>query len=207
MRHCKHCNDEEFVENPKLLWFAFLITFTFFWIELVGGWWTNSWALISDSFHMATDASALLIGAGASSLAKRLPAYGLKIKNAAAVTNALFLIGLSVIVVIRSYERLWIPYDILSLPMLAIAVIGLGINLFELVLLRHQAYHDLNTRGAYMHVMGDSAGSIGAITAAVIIYFWTWTPADAIAAFLVGILMFIAGIQILKASVSQLLQH
>lgn len=203
-RHCRHCGDEKFVENPRLLWFAFSITFVFFVVELVGGYWTNSFALISDSLHMAMDALALLMGALASFLAGRFSDHTIKIKSSAAFLNAIFLLILSVIVAKEAYERLFIPREILSLPMLAIAIVGLGVNAFEEKLLRHQAHHDLNTRGAYIHIIGDYASSIGVIAAACIIFIWGWTPADTLAAFLVAILMFITGIQVLRESVLQL---
>lgn len=203
-RHCHRCVDGEFTENPKLLLFAFALTALFAGVEFIGGRYTGSWALVSDSFHMGIDAFALFIAATASSLAQHFRTFSSKIKTRAAFLNAILLMALSIFVAVEAYERVWISRDILSMPMLGIAVIGLLVNAFEEWLLRHQAFHDLNTRGAYLHIVGDYVSSVGVIAAALVIFWWDWKIADALAAFVVALLMLISGFVLARASLREL---
>lgn len=202
---CHHCGQEEFAENPKLLWTAFWVTFIFFVIELAGGIFANSLALIADSFHMATDALAILIGAGASYLARRR-GFSPKIKAWAAMVNAIFLLALAVVVAKEAYERFYAPREIISLVMFTVSFLGLGINVFSEKILRHQAIHDLNTRAVYWHIYGDLMSSVSTIFAALVIIVWNWTPADALAALVVAALMVITGCLILVESISKLFE-
>ena len=105
----------------------------------------------------------------------------LRLEILAAVTNAFLLIGIAAFVLYEAWRRLSEPPEIASGAMLAFAVVGLVANLVSLLLLRDAQKESLNMRGAYLEVMGDLAGSVAVIVAAVVIALTGWTGADIVA--------------------------
>jgi cation diffusion facilitator family transporter len=165
-----------------------------FLVELVGAWLSGSLALLADAAHMATDTLGLGMALGAVTLAQR-PARGRRtfgwqrIEVLAAVANGLLLLGVGVYVVVEAVRRVGDPPDIHSGWMLGVATLGLAVNLGSLALLRAGQQHSLNTRGAYLEVLGDAFGSLAVIVAALVIRTTGWTGADVVASLAVGALV------------------
>ena len=142
--------------------------------EAAGGVWTGSLALLADAGHMLSDVSALSLSALALTLAQRprgpQQTYGHhRTEILAALANGLLLAGVACSVAFEAVGRLGQPREILARPMLAIACLGLAVNLVCLALLWRSRHHDLGVRGAWLHVAGDARGSLGAIAAAALL--------------------------------------
>jgi cobalt-zinc-cadmium efflux system protein len=157
----------------------------FFVVEAAGGILTNSLALLSDAGHMLTDVVGLGMALAAIQLANRYErrahgghhTFGLyRLEILAAFVNALLLVGVALYVLVEAVRRLTGEPDVLGLPMLVIAVVGLAVNLVAFALLREGASESLNVQGAYLEVVADSLGSVGVIVAAVLleVFGWTW---------------------------------
>jgi cobalt-zinc-cadmium efflux system protein len=180
-------------------------------VEVVGGLLTNSLALLADAGHMATDAGGLLLALLAIWIARR-PAtpdrsFGYyRVEIFAAVVNAVVLFGVAAVIVVEAISRFAAPPEVAGLPMLAIAAVGLVVNLVSLRLLHAGAQHSLNLRGAYLEVMGDLLGSVAVIVAAVVIIGTGWAPVDPIASVLVALLIVPRTWSLLREAIEVLLQ-
>jgi cobalt-zinc-cadmium efflux system protein len=180
--------------HRKRLIAVFGLTLSIFVFEVVGGLLSNSLALLADAGHMFTDVFGIGFALGAIWIAGR-PAtsertFGyLRLEILAAVANAILLFGVSAYVLYEAWRRLFEPPEVGSGLMLAVAVVGLVTNAVSLYLLRRAQGHSLNMRGAYLEVMGDLAGSVAVIVAAVVIALTGWTQADAVASAAIGLLI------------------
>jgi cobalt-zinc-cadmium efflux system protein len=190
---------------------ALAITASVMLIELVGGWWTGSIALIADAGHMVTDAGALLVALLAmwASLrprdTRRSFGYG-RTQILGALANGLLLGGVSAAVAIESIERLGTPGEIRARPMLAIALLGLTANLVSAWVLWRADPHNLNVRAARWHVVGDALGSLGAILASIAILIWDLQQADGIAGLTIAGLLIYSAFGLVRDSVDVLLE-
>lgn len=197
----------------KPLLIALGITTTFMVVEIIGGIVANSLALLADAGHMVTDAGALLLSLFAVWLAAR-PAtprrsFGfMRAEILAAAVNAAVLILLSLYIFYEAWQRFSDPPEIRSGLMLGVAVAGLCANLVSAwVLSRGGGHkHDLNTRGAFLHVIGDLLGSVATIVAAVIIMLTGWEKADPILSVVIGGLIVFSAWKLLKEAVDILLE-
>jgi len=159
--------------NQRRLFLALIVTVTICAVEVVGGWLSGSLALTSDGGHMLADGFALLLSLFAVRFAA-LPAtaektfgyYRLEILSALA--NGILLSLVAVLVLIEAWSRLFAPHAVNSTAMLQIAIVGLVANLISVWIL-HGSSHNLNVRGAYLHVLADTASSLGVIVGAVAI--------------------------------------
>lgn len=173
---------------------VFGLTLAILVIEVVGGVLSNSLALLADAGHVFTDvfgigfALAAIWFAGRPATSERTFGF-LRLEILAAVGNALLLFGVAAFVLYEGWRRLAEPADVTSGLMLAVATVGLAANGISLYLLRDAQGHSLNMRGAYLEVMGDLAGSVAVIVAAVVIAITGWTPADAVASVVIGLLI------------------
>ena len=188
--------------QQRVLKMAFYLTAGFMVVEAVGGWLTGSMALMSDSMHMLTDAAALGMSFFASRLAGLKPdssrTYGYRrAEVVAALANAMLLWILTGYMMREIYARFHAPVPVLSGPMLAIAVIGLLVNVACAGMLHTHSEANINIRGAFLHVLGDLAGSVAAIAAAVIIYFTGWYQADSIVSLLINLLILFSSTRLL----------
>lgn len=189
------------------------ITTPFMLVEATGGYLTNSLALIADAGHMATDVAALAFSLLAMHLARR-PAtakrsFGLlRAEVLAAFINSAFLIGLTFIILWEAFQRLSEPPEVQGGPMLVVAVAGLIANLCSAWVLSRGGGHkeNLNTRGAFLHVMSDALGSVGAIVAAIIMLTTGWYLADPLLSGLIGLLILWSAWKLLAESVDVLLE-
>jgi cobalt-zinc-cadmium efflux system protein len=172
---------------------AFGLVVGFMLVEFATGIWTGSLALVSDAGHMATDALGLGMALAAIVFAKRKAAvssrtYGLyRLEIVAALGNAALLFVVATYVIFEAIQRLQNPSDVLTTPMLVVAVGGLAVNIVGWRLLRSGAEESLNVKGAYYEVIADLAGSIGVIVAALIIIATGWPYADPLIAVLIGL--------------------
>lgn len=178
-------------------------------IEVIGGFWSNSLALLSDAGHMVTDSASLLFALIANRLAKK-PAsstfsYGYaKIEAIAAMINAIAMFAVVGWIVFEAIERFSSPQPVNGLSVFVVATVGLIINVAVAWTLSHDR-HNMNTRAALLHVLGDLLGSIAAILAGLIIYFGGPTISDPILSVFVGVLILNSSYSVLKKSVRTLL--
>ena len=175
--------------NECSLWWVLGLTAAFLVAEVIGGLLLNSLALLADAAHMFTDTAALAIALAAVRIARR-PAdsrrtYGYhRFEILAAAFNALLLFVVAIYILIEAWQRFREPAEVQSTGMLAVAALGLVVNLIGMRLLRGGKDESLNVKGAYLEVWADMLGSIGVIGAALAIRFtgWNWLdPAVAVA--------------------------
>jgi cobalt-zinc-cadmium efflux system protein len=187
------------------------LTGAFMVAELVGGLLSNSLALLADAAHMFTDVGALGLSLFAIWFAQR-PAtdektYGyLRLEILAALLNGATLIILSFFIFAEAAERFREPVPIRGGLMLAVAAGGLAVNIVAALMLHRSAGENLNVRGAYLHVLGDLLGSVGAIAAAAIILVTGWTTADPLISIFVGALILVSSWKLVRESVDILLE-
>jgi cobalt-zinc-cadmium efflux system protein len=179
--------------------------------ELVGGWLTNSLALLSDAAHMFTDVAALgltlfalWVGGRPASDRKTYGWYRAEIL--AALVNGVVLWVLTVFLVLEAWRRLGAPEPVAARGMLAIALLGLVVNVFVARRLHEHQDHSLNVRGAYLHVLADLLGSIGALSAAIVILLTGWMAVDALASFVIAALIFVGSWQLVREAVDVLME-
>ncbi len=163
--------------------------------SVVGGLASHSLALLSDAGHMLADAGALALALMAQRVASRprtdLRTYGWRrAETLAAFVNAILLGVASVWVVIEAAERWRNPPQILGRFMLAIAILGLVVNLVAAWVLSRGHTHNENTRAALAHVISDAAGSIAAIVAAILVLAWGWQRADPVLSVVLAVMIF-----------------
>jgi len=193
-------------KNTRRLFFAILLTGLIFIAELGGGLWTGSLALVSDAAHVFMDAFAL----GLSYLAIRmasLPAndrltYGYhRMQVLAALANGATLLFISFEIFKEAVIRFQNPGQVIAGPMLIIAVVGLAVNIMVALILRQHDHRDLNTRSAFLHVLGDALASVGVIAAGIAIYYTGLTWIDPLVSVLISILILISSGRLIKETV------
>ncbi|GAB4067347.1 CDF family zinc transporter CzcD [Ancylobacter sonchi] len=171
--------------HKRSLYLALALTFSFMIVEVVGGLWTGSLALVADAAHMLTDAGGLVLALVAIRFAER-PAtprnsYGyVRMEVLAALANAVVLLVVTVFILYEAWQRLVAPPEIIGGPMLVVAIAGLAVNLISMRLLSAGSSESLNVKGAYFEVLADMLGSLGVILAAVIVMLTGWTLVDPI---------------------------
>jgi len=188
---------------------ALLLTAVFAIVEFAGGWISNSLALLADAVHMSSDVVALAIAAFAGRLALRPAHNGMtygygRAKVLAAQANGVALWFLSGWIVWEAFGRLTEPPEVRGGIVIAVAFVGLIVNVVILKWL-HGA-HDINTRAAYWHVLGDMLGSVAAIIAGIVIFFTGWMPIDPILSFLVAAILAWGGWNLLCETTSELME-
>jgi cobalt-zinc-cadmium efflux system protein len=197
--------------DSRSLAIALAITSAFLVAEAVGGWLANSLALLADAGHMLADVGSLGLALFAVRLARRPPTpdrtYGfLRVEILAAAVNGALLVGIAALICWRAVGRISHPPEVASGLMLGVAVAGLLANLATLRVLHAGHAHSLNVRGAYLHVMGDLLGSVGAVGAGLVLAVTGWTPVDAVASILIAVLVAFSALRLLRDSVDVLLE-
>jgi len=188
---------------------AILLTFSIFLLELFGSFLTNSVALLSDSLHMLTDVFALLITTSALLLSSKKPdfkrTYGLhRLEILASLVNGITVFIMALFILYEAYERILKVESVASLEMFLIALAGLCTNAVVLKVLGHS--HDLNVKGAYLHVLGDLLSSIAVLCGAMAIYITGIMLIDPILSIAIsGVILFSAG-RLVKEAVDILLE-
>lgn len=190
---------------------ALCITAGFAVVEVIGGIFSGSLALLADAGHMASDSAALALALVAFRIGRR-PAdaehsFGhQRFQVLASFTNGLALLAIAVWITIEAVLRLIDPVDVRPSTMLAIAVAGLAVNIASFLVLRSGNRRNLNLRGATLHVMGDLLGSIAAIVAALTIIFTGWIAADPALSLVVAAIITVSGARLTRESGNILLQ-
>jgi cobalt-zinc-cadmium efflux system protein len=195
--------------GSRALIFAVVLTGGYAVVELFGGLWSGSLALLADAGHMATDAAALLFALAANIVARRPPSerhsYGLaRAEVIAAFVNALAMLAIVIWLFIESVERLRNPTPVDGGSVFVIAFIGLLLNLAVAWVLSRES-ENINTRAALLHVLGDLLGSVAAIAAGAIIYFTGFLAIDPLLSMLVGGLILRSTLAVLRESTHVLL--
>lgn len=209
--HPGHDHSHVHAAGERSLRWVLLITGAFMFAELAGGLLSGSLALLADAAHMFADVGAIGLSLFALWFARRPPTTGMtwgwvRIEILAALVNAATLLVLAGFIVYEAWQRFAQPVAIDGGIMLAVAAGGLVVNAVAAFLLHRSAGESLNVRGAYLHVLGDLLGSVGAILAAVVILTTGWSPADPIISILVAGLIVWSGWKLLKESVDVLLE-
>jgi cobalt-zinc-cadmium efflux system protein len=180
-------------QGARPLAIAVALTLGYALIELIGGLWSGSLALLADAGHMATDSAALLFALAANIIARRpvsdRHSFGLaRVEVVAAFVNALAMLGVVVWIFVEAIDRLTNPVPVKGLGVFVIAGVGLLINVaVAWALSRERA--NVNTRAALIHVMGDLLGSVAAIAAGLVIYFGGPLMADPLLSMFVAALI------------------
>ena len=201
-----HGHHHHHTGNKRALFWAFILIASFMVVEVIGGFLTNSLALLSDAGHMLSDAVALGLSFFAIKLGEKkatgTKTYGYKrFEIIAAALNGITLIGISLYIFVEAYQRFANPPVVKSMGMLTISIIGLLVNIVAaFILMSGDKDENLNVRSAFLHVIGDMLGSVGAIVAALLIYFFDWGIADPIASIIVAVLIIFSGIRVTKDS-------
>lgn len=177
--------------RPLLI--AFFLTLTVLVAEAVVGIITGSLALLSDAAHMLTDAVGIGMALAAAQLAMRPSnarhrTFGwYRLEILAALANSVLLLGVAVYVLVEAIRRFSSPEDIDGVPVLIVATIGLVANVISLRLLRAGSEESLNVRGAYLEVIADTLGSVGAVVAGVVLITTDWPYVDPIVGLAIGV--------------------
>jgi len=206
-----HVHGSPAARDRRLLVAVFGLTLAVFVIQLIGGYLSDSLALLADAGHNFTDVAgiglALLAIHYAARPATRERTFGyLRLEILAAVVNALFLFGVAAYVLFEAIQRWADPPPIASGLMLVVALIGLAANGISLFLLRNAQRDSLNMRAAYLEVMGDLAGSVAVVVAAIVIAVTGWRQADALASAAIALLILPRTWALLRDAVEVLLE-
>lgn len=213
MGHDHHGHDHTHGANKKTLMISFFIITGFMIIEVIGGLITKSLALLADAGHMLSDSISLLVALLAFTMGERAAnhakTYGYKrFEILAAIFNGVTLLIVSLYIFYEAYQRLFNPPEVSSTGMLIVASIGLLVNIIvAFIMLRGGDTKDnLNMQAAFLHVLGDLLGSVGAIVAALLMIFFNWAWADTVASVLVALLILVSGWRVTKASIHVLME-
>lgn len=197
----------------RLLVTALVLICSFSLAELAVGLFSHSLALLADSGHLASDCFALILALFASWMAQRRRSSNLASGNhwvevLAALINGVGLVAIALWIGWEAIVRLQSPpVEILSLPMLATASVGLGVNSINIFLLHKDSHHDLNLRGAFLHVLADAASSVGVILAAIAVWALNWLWADGVMTLFVSGLIILSAAPLIVQSISMLVKN
>ncbi len=208
-----HSHNHTHGSNKKVLLVSFIIITAFMLVEAVGGYFTNSLALLSDAGHMLSDSISLLIALIAFKLGERAASvsktYGYKrFEILAAALNGVTLVAIALFIFYEAIKRFANPPEVATTGMLIISSIGLLVNVLVawIMMKGGDTEENLNMRGAFLHVLSDLLGSVGAILAALFMIFFSWGWTDPLASVLVAILVLRSGIKLTKDSFHVLME-
>jgi cobalt-zinc-cadmium efflux system protein len=179
--------------------------------EVIGGLLSNSLALLADAAHMLSDAGALAVSMFALHVARRPPSsthtYGYhRAEILGALANGATLVAIAAYIFYEAYARIGAPPEVRGGLMMWVAVGGLAINVAGLWILHGGKSDNLNVRGAWLHVLADALGSVGAIAAAIGITVFGWHWADPVASIVIGLLVVYSSWALLRETVGVLMQ-
>lgn len=211
--HHNHTHNHVHTNNKKVLTISFIIIGLFMIVEILGGFIANSLALLSDGLHMFSDTVSLGVALIAFIYAEKnatsTKTFGYKrFEVLAALFNGITLLIISGVIIIEAIRRFFNPIKVQSTEMFITSVIGLIVNIIVAIIMfkSGDTSHNLNMRGAFIHVLGDLLGSLGAIIASILIYVFNFTIADPIASILVSIIILKSAIGISRSSLNILME-
>lgn len=209
--HHNHNHDEHRTSQRSRLLMVLGLTSLFMVVELVGGILSGSLALVADAGHMLSDSSAILLSLIALRVGARPPdlskTYGWgRSEILAALLNGATLLALSGWIVWEAVARIREPQAVNGPALLGVAAVGLVVNLVAAKLLHGHAHDNLNVKGAYLHVLGDLLGSVGALVAGGVIYFTGWMVADPLISILIAILVLVGAWRLIRDATDVLME-
>jgi len=199
-------------ENPSgRLFISILLNGLITLVEIVGGIFSNSLALISDAIHNLSDTLALILAWLANSVSGRKPnarrTFGYKrFEILSAFMNASILTAISIYLIYEAILRFLHPEPVRSVVMLIIAIIGLLANLISMLFLHRDSHKNLNIKAAYVHLLGDTLSSVAVIGGAILIYYTKVLWIDPLLTLIISIVIIIQAYKILRESVDILMQ-
>ena len=185
--HHDHSSHAHIPQDKKILALSFAIITSFMVVEFVGGYWFNSLALMADAGHMANDSLSLFLALLALFLSAQKQRY-------IALLNSGSLIVVALMILVEAIQRWQNPIEMMALPMLGVASLGLLVNLFVAKMMLNSDHDNLNIKAAYLHVLTDLFGSIIAILSGISAYFLGWLWVDPLASMILSILVLKSGI-------------
>ena len=185
--HHDHSSHAHIPQDKKILALSFAIITGFMVVEFVGGYWFNSLALMADAGHMANDSLSLFLALLALFLSAQKQRY-------IALLNSGSLIVVALMILVEAIQRWQNPIEMMALPMLGVASLGLLFNLFVAWIMLKSDHDNLNIKAAYLHVLTDLFGSVIAILSGLSAYFLGWQWVDPLASMILSILVLKSGI-------------
>ena len=185
--HHDHSSHEHIPHDKKILALSFAIITGFMIVEFVGGYWFNSLALMADAGHMANDSLSLFLALLALFLSAQKQRY-------IALLNSGSLIVVALMILVEAIQRWQNPIEMMALPMLGVASLGLLVNLFVAKIMLNSDHDNPNIKAAYLHVLTDLFGSIIAILSGLSVYFLGWLWVDPLASMILSVLVLKSGI-------------
>ena len=186
--HHDHSSHEHIPQDKKILALSFAIITGFMVVEFVGGYWFNSLALMADAGHMANDSLSLFLALLALFLSAQKQRY-------IALLNSGSLIVVALMILVEAIQRWQNPIEMMALPMLGVASLGLLVNLFVAKIMLNSDHDNLNIKAAYLHVLTDLFGSIIAILSGLSAYFLGWLWVDPLASMILSVLVLKSGME------------
>lgn len=185
--HHDHSSHAHIPQDKKILALSFAIITGFMVVEFIGGYWFNSLALMADAGHMANDSLSLFLALLALFLSAQKQRY-------IALLNSGSLIVVALMILVEAIQRWQNPIEMMALPMLGVASLGLLVNLFVAKMMLNSDHDNLNIKAAYLHVLTDLFGSIIAILSGLSAYFLGWLWVDPLASMILSMLILKSGI-------------
>ena len=185
--HHDHSSHEHIPQDKKILALSFAIITGFMIVEFIGGYWFNSLALMADAGHMANDSLSLFLALLALFLSAQKQRY-------IALLNSSSLIVVALMILVEAIQRWQNPIEMMALPMLGVASLGLLVNLFVAKIMLNSDHDNLNIKAAYLHVLTDLFGSIIAILSGLSAYLLGWLWVDPLASMILSVLVLKSGI-------------
>ena len=186
--HHDHSSHEHIPQDKKILALSFAIITGFMIVEFIGGYWFNSLALMADAGHMANDSLSLFLALLALFLSTQKQRY-------IALLNSGSLIVVALMILVEAIQRWQNPIEMMALPMLGVASLGLLVNLFVAWIMLKSDHDNLNIKAAYLHVLTDLFGSVIAILSGLGAYFLGWQWVDPLASMILSVLVLKSGIE------------
>ena len=185
--HHNHSSHAHIPQDKKILALSFVIITGFMVVEFIGGYWFNSLALMADAGHMANDSLSLFLALLALFLSAQKQRY-------IALLNSGSLIVVALMILVEAIHRWQNPIEMMALPMLGVASLGLLVNLFVAKIMLNSDHDNLNIKAAYLHVLTDLFGSIIAILSGLSAYLLGWLLVDPLASIILSVLVLKSGI-------------
>ena len=185
--HHDHSSHAHIPQDKKILALSLAIITGFMVVEFVGGYWFNSLALMADAGHMANDSLSLFLALLALFLSAQKQRY-------IALLNSGSLIVVALMILVEAIQRWQNPIEMMALPMLGVASLGLLVNLFVAKIMLNSDHDNLNIKAAYLHVLTDLFGSIIAILSGLSAYLLGWLWVDPLASMILSMLVLKSGI-------------
>lgn len=195
--HAAEHNHSHIPQDRRILTLSFLIIIAYMLIEFWGSWYFNSLTLSADADHMANDTLSLFLAMIALFLSAQKQKWF-------ALLNGSSLIIVAILILKEAVERWQSPTEMMALPILAVATVGLLVNILVAWIMLKSDHENLNIKSAYLHVLADLFGSVVAIIAELCAHFFNWQWVDVIASALLSLFILKSGIGVVREAIVSL---